>query len=133
MPHPDDLPPQWTRDPRFGCLLWSGRLSPNGYPQVNTPDGPRMAHLERWRASGRPKPEYLDHLCRRITCVSLAHLESVSQSENLRRKAWAYRVARQRCGAGHDLFEHGLRTPEAGIVCRVCSGVWTPEDPSQVS
>lgn len=92
-----------------------------------------MAHLERWRASGRPRPEYLDHLCRRITCVSLAHLESVSQSENLRRKAWAYRVARQLCGAGHDLFEHGLRTPEAGIVCRVCSGVWTPEDPSQVS
>lgn len=124
---------QWkvARDPWFGCLLWQGGLNSNGYPTYWSKGVPRQAYLVAWELEHGPIPaeRELDHLCRRRLCVNPAHFELVTRPENQRRKQWAYRSKLQRCKQGHDLRQHGRRTPEAGLVCRVCSGVWTPDQP----
>lgn len=116
------------RDAWFGCCLWLGSLNSNGYPTYWGKGRPRQAYLVAWELEHGPIPDgkELDHLCRRRLCVLPAHFELVGRSENQRRKFWAYRSQLAACTKGHKLAIHGRRTPEAGMVCRICSGVWTP-------
>lgn len=116
----------WERDPWFGCELWTGSMSSSGYGTHWVQGKPRLAHQVAWERAGRvvPPGQQLDHLCRRPRCRALAHLECVPTSENMKRKRWGHRAARERCAAGHELFIHGRRTPEGGLVCRICSGTW---------
>ena len=114
------------RDPWFGCHLWQGSVNSNGYPTHFDKVGPHQAYLVAWERANGPVPDYkeLDHLCRRRLCVNPIHFEVVSRAENQRRKFWAYRSGLKKCQKGHDLHVHGRRTPEAGLICRICSGVW---------
>lgn len=107
-------------DSVYGCRLWIGRHDRDGYGR--TADN-QLAHVAVYEVEHGPIPpgHVLDHVCRRRDCVR--HLEAVTRSENERRKAWGYRLRRRTCSAGHGLYQHGRRTPEGGIVCRVCSGV----------
>ena len=102
--------------------MWRGQRDRDGYP-IGA-DG-RPEHRTRWEAEhGALAPDReLDHLCRRRSCVALAHLEPVTRAVNERRKAWRYRARLAACRVGHDLWLHGRVTPEGGRVCRVCSGV----------
>jgi hypothetical protein len=118
-------------DPWFGCQLWQGSLNSNGYPTYwGGGLGPRQAYLVAWEAiHGKvPVGKELDHVCRRRLCVAPAHFELVSRVENQRRKFWSYRSQILQCSEGHDLVVHGRRTPEGGMTCRICSGVWTPKE-----
>lgn len=104
----------------FGCELWSGKKTRDGYGLT----GSRLAHRAAWeRAIGPLLPGIvLDHLCRRRSCIALHHLEPVKQSENERRKMWKNRL-RTHCRDGHDLAIHSVITPEGGRVCRECNRV----------
>ena len=86
------------------------------------PSGPiKWAHRAVYElARGPIAGLQLDHLCKVLLCVRPEHLEPVTQRENLRRIQWAYRAQRKTCPQGHDLFEHGRRTPHGGFTCRVC-------------
>lgn len=108
-----------TVDKHFGCWLWLGATNSNGYPAL----GLRDAHAQVFIAERGtiPAGKVLDHICRRRLCVNPAHLEPVTQRENLKRRDWGYRSHIGSCPAGHDLFVNGRRTPEAGVVCRICS------------
>lgn len=120
MPAP---PP--SRDPHTGCLVWQGSRNSNGYGTDWSSGKPRLAHHVAWeRLKGAvPADRQLDHLCRNRLCSAPAHLELVSRSENLLRRAWGHRSKRSRCSSGHDLYLNGRRTPQGGTVCLVCSGV----------
>lgn len=115
-------------DPWFGCELWTGPVNSNGYPTYFGGGQPRQAYLVAWeRAHGPVPPEReLDHLCRRRLCVAPVHFEMVTRRENQLRKAWAHRSRMKTCVRRHPLDVHGRRTPEGGLVCRLCSGVWRP-------
>ena len=117
-------------DPFTGCWIYSrGKPNSSGYATHWTKTGPHPAHVFVYQAEVGPVPEgkVLDHWCRRRPCCAPAHLEPVSRNENERRKLWSHRIKLLVCPNGHDLKEHGRRTvPENGIVCRVCSGVWSP-------
>lgn len=127
---------QWrvVRDPWFGCLLWQGSTNSNGYPTYWSKGVPRQAYLVAWELEHGPIPAHreLDHLCRRRLCVNPVHFELVSRNENQRRKFWDHRSQLRFCSKKHDLRKHGRRTPEAGLVCRVCSGTWTKDDPEEL-
>lgn len=114
-----------THDAWFGCWLWTGPTNSNGYPATWSGAGMRDAHVIVWeQENGHEVPEgkVLDHLCRRRLCVNPRHLEPVTQRENLKRRKAGYRSSHMtQCAAGHDLFTHGRRTPEGGVVCRRCS------------
>ena len=70
-----------------GCWLWTGSPGNTGYVRAFF-DGKRWL-VHRWAYTHfvGPIPDgfVIDHLCRRITCVNPAHLEAVTQQENIRR------------------------------------------------
>lgn len=115
---------QWktTRDPIFGCDLWQGKQTRDGYPIVYGAGG-GLAHRLAFVAAGGDLADGLevDHLCRRRLCVRPEHLEAVTRQENELRKSWRYRARRTKCKRGHDLRETGIVTPEGGRVCRLCN------------
>lgn len=109
-------------DPLTGCWLWTGYIGRGGYGYTSTG---ALAHTHVYVREVGPVPEghQLDHWCRRRNCVRPEHLEPVTPGENTRRRAWAYRSKIAKCPKGHELFTHGRRTPEGGVVCRVCCGL----------
>jgi hypothetical protein len=111
----------------YGCWLWQGNVDAQGYAWLWVGRGRRAwAHRHVYEAeTGVPLAPgiELDHLCRRRSCVRPAHAEKVTQAENKRRMHWKNRAQRERCPAGHGLYENGRRTPEGGVVCLVCSGL----------
>ncbi len=122
---------QWRteRDPWFGCELWVGSTNNAGYPTYWDHGRPRQAYYVALERAGIvvPPGHEPDHLCRRRSCVAVAHLEVVTRYENQLRKSWGHRSQLIACPKGHDLFLNGRRTPEGGSVCRICSAVWKPE------
>lgn len=108
------------RDELYGCWTWAGKTNSNGYPTWWTKAGPRDAHAELYARVRGPVADdrYLDHVCRRRTCVNPWHLEAVTQRENLRRRDWGYRSKLAKLACGHDAFLEAMRTPEGGKVCR---------------
>jgi hypothetical protein len=105
-------------DPVFGCRLATGRTDRDGYCF----HGSKRAHIHAWeQVHGPVKPGLvLDHLCGRRSCCFVAHLEPVTQSENLKRRNWRYRMRIKTCPQGHDLKLHGAQLT-TGRVCRVCN------------
>lgn len=106
-------------DPVFGCELVTSRLDRDGYAY----HGKSRAHIVAWvRANGQvPDGMVIDHACRRRHCVAVHHLEPVTETENQRRKVFAYCLKRERCQRGHDLQANRVVTPERGLVCRACN------------
>ena len=72
------------------CLVARASFQSQGYAYIWIDGCPARAHRMAWeRAHGLAPGSgvVLDHLCRNRPCVQVAHLEPVSQTENLRR-AW---------------------------------------------
>lgn len=101
-----------------GCRIWSGRTTEKGYGR----DGSKGAHVLAWEAVNGPVPEDLviDHGCSNRACVFEPHLQAVTQSENLRRRAWRYRARIKLCPKGHELAMLAIVTATGGRVCRRC-------------
>lgn len=114
----------YTVDPLYRCWLWSGRVDRDGYGILwGARARPVYAHKAVYERERGPVPEglQLDHLCRRRLCVNPAHLEAVKPTENQRRKRWGRRSRVVTCPMGHDMTMQRLRTPEGGVLCRVCN------------
>ena len=105
-------------DPIFGCRLAQGRQTRDGYVH----HGKTLAHLHAWRAvhGEIPDGKVIDHLCGRRQCIALHHLEAITQSENLKRRNWRYRMRIKTCPQGHDMKLNGAQL-ETGRVCRLCN------------
>lgn len=82
-----------------GCLLWTGRLTSHGYGIVRLPGRNtavhRLAH-EVW-IGPIPPGLHIDHVyangCRHKHCIEPAHLEPVTNEENIRRGFAARKTA----------------------------------------
>lgn len=99
-----------------GCWNFTGNIHPTGYGYTR---GHQYAHRFFYTMLVGPIPEGLviDHLCMNKRCVNPAHLEPVTQGENVRR--WqASREPATHCHNGHDLSIRG-KGPNGR--CRVCS------------
>lgn len=112
-----------------GCWLWTGARLPAGYGLLGTPKGmSRLAHRISYEIFVGPIPAGLniDHLCRNTSCVNPAHLEPVTQRENVARgDAGLATGARQRakveCPRGHAYDSENTYVSSAGKRhCKTC-------------
>lgn len=108
-------------EPNTGCYLWTGAAHEDGYGHINVAGRTANAHRVTWilEHGDITAESVIDHLCRQPACCNPAHLENVSQVENLRRGLLGVlAVPRTTCKRGHDLTTPRALTPSAG--CRVC-------------
>lgn len=98
------------------CWLWPQKTGAGGYAYTSVPDGNKpkgkrvSAHRLAWEILRGPIPKglVLDHLCRNRHCINPAHMEAVTQGENLKRgeTRTAENVRKTKCPQGHpyDIF-----------------------------
>lgn len=106
------------------CWLWTAALH-NGYGSFYLPGaGTRRAHRIAYEALVGPIPEglTLDHLCRNRGCVNPAHLEPVTNKENILRGVGitAENARKTHCVNGHPLEGYNLMFQPGGRRCREC-------------
>lgn len=118
----------WSRvEKTETCWLWRGTIMPNGYGTFTSErGGSALAHRIAYELAKGPVPDGLplDHLCRVRHCVNPAHLEPVTNQENLRRgDGWTGQRARQtHCKHGHPFDEANTRIrPNGTRQCRACA------------
>lgn len=96
-----------------GCWIWMGRCIYSGYGHFDFNNKAVLAHrwgYEHYTKTKIPPKMTIDHLCRVRCCVNPAHLEVVTQSENLRRSRIIYDYNRNKthCLKGHPLSGDNL-------------------------
>jgi hypothetical protein len=74
-------------EPNTGCWLWTSATFRHGYGQFTVDNVTRIAHRFSYELYVGPIPagKVIDHLCKTPACVNPAHLEPVTQRENVRR------------------------------------------------
>jgi hypothetical protein len=102
-----------------GCILWTGGDNGRGWGRYCTGGQDAPAHHYAWAIAFGEIPEdpgvELDHLCAVRRCVSVAHLEWVTQLENTRR----IDLRRPTCRRGHD-WSWGVPYFRPDSPARVC-------------
>lgn len=106
-----------------GCIMWLGAI-PNGYGYFWIGSKAFFAHRWNYEQYRGPVPDnmVLDHKCRNTWCVNPAHLEVVTQRENiLRGNAPAAKQFKQtHCKRGHLLSEDNIYRNKGHRTCKLC-------------
>ena len=104
------------------CIEWHGPRSPNGYGRVSTKYAHRIIYEECFGEI--PDGLQIDHLCRNRGCVNPAHMEAVTQRENILRgeSTAALNSRKTHCKNGHqfDSKNTAIRRSNGSRVCIEC-------------
>lgn len=114
----------WDNVDRSGgpeaCWPWLRFVKPNGYGAVHFDGCTRLAHRVAYTLTRGdiPAGAVLDHTCRPPggsedvkRCCNPAHLEPITQAENVVRAAIQDRTQRTHCRRGHELTPENLWQP----------------------
>lgn len=113
----------WSKVQLGPCWIWQGAKDGNGYGQFSFHDKLVPAHRWSYESIVGPIPDglFLDHLCRVPLCVNPAHLEPVTNRENVIR-GFAARGKPKFCRKGHEMTEENTYARPDGTrrTCRIC-------------
>lgn len=105
------------------CWVWGGYLT-DGYGKMMWNRRQGQAHRFAYESFVGPIPDSLtiDHLCRNRACVNPAHMEPVTQQENVLRGVGvgAINGAKTHCKWGHSLSGENIIIRSDGRECREC-------------
>lgn len=111
-----------------GCWLWTACCFTDGYPAFSFQGRSVRAHRHAYEQTYGEIPAGLviDHLCRNHQCVNPAHLEAVTQRENIMRgvgpaKIGAFYAAKTHCPRGHEYSEENTLRRNGQRQCRACN------------
>ena len=113
-----------TRAPEE-CWLWTGGHDSNGYSSFGDTRGHRFAY--ELVVGPIPEGMVIDHLCRNPGCVNPAHLEPVTNAENIRRSPILGKKMKERrthCAQGHPFDEENTKQTAVQRICRTCVRQW---------
>ena len=119
----------WSEYP---CMIWGMSLYTGGYGQITVEGRKTSAHIVAFKMVRGPVSDglQLDHLCRVRACFCPAHLESVTQRENIIRGVGIENAAIKRrsithCPQGHPYSPENIqmknRSRSRG--CRECNRI----------
>jgi hypothetical protein len=116
----------WARIERkpSGCWEWTGTRMVYGHGRTWYRGKRRLAHRAVYELLVGPVPDglVLDHLCRNPPCVNPAHVEPVTDRENILRGVGppAQNARKTHCHNGHPFDEANTITRPDGRECREC-------------
>ncbi len=88
------------------CWLWKGAISGPGYGMISVHNSSQYVHRLMYEIAIAPIPagKVVDHLCRVRSCGNPAHLEVVSNRENVLRGSGisAINARKTHCKRGHE-------------------------------
>ena len=104
-----------------GCILRTSGLQSSGYTHIRYMGQVWRAHRLAWEFARGPLGDLtIDHLCKQLRCVNVAHLEAVTLEENSRRRhGWIDGT----CGKGHDITDPA-NVMDMGKHRRRCRPCW---------
>lgn len=125
---PENLRSKIRVDANSGCWLWIGARQSKGYGCGGGKAGAWLAHRRSYEllVSEIPADLTIDHLCRVKRCVNPAHLEPVTNAENIRRHGdVALATSFYPCGhprtEGNTLTRKRPNSPRPLRNCRECN------------
>lgn len=107
------------------CWLWTAHKVHDGYGKFWLDGRHVLAHRVsyEWLVGPIPDGLQIDHLCRVRHCVNPAHLEPVTQRENLLRgeTILAANAAKTHCPSGHAYDDENTCVSGGWRYCRACN------------
>lgn len=106
------------------CWIWLGRKTHDGYGTVWFDGRQHVVHRIAYEMHAGPIPDGLqiDHVCRNRSCVNPAHMEPVTQRENIRRgvSPAGLNARKTHCKRGHEFTPDNTGIVKRGRYCRTC-------------